>query len=81
MKTKLLKRLRKKACRKYYITFDQKFYHIEYSYAFYETISIATFNKKDKDLALKECDRLRRAYILSHARDIYRIFSKETKLY
>lgn len=81
MKTKLLKRLRKRASCKYYITFNQKFYYLYYSYRFDEAELIATFNKENKDLALKECDRLRRSYILSRARYIYQMFSKETKFY
>lgn len=81
MKSRLLKRLRKRASRKYYITFNKRFYHLYHSYMFDEPMLIATFNKEDKDSALKECDRLRRSYILSRARDIYQMFSKETKFY
>lgn len=70
MKIKLLKRLRKQAKYKYYVTYSRNSYYLCRHLTSSLTLICLKFNKNERDIALKECDNRRRDYILNQVKKI-----------
>ncbi len=70
MKTKLLKRLRKQARYKYYVTYSENSYYLCRHSISNLPLICASYHKFERDAALAECDNRRRDYILNEVKEI-----------